>query len=303
MALNVEIWKPDILEGLYKDNAFLRHSVAADEYVIDGRIVHIPQAGTAATVSVNRTTLPATVVRRTDTDVIYTLDEFSTDPILIPDLERRELSYDKRQSLIRDNTANMMELVGSFTLFNWIRQVPNNVNRLLMSGTPAVATGSGQTGTRKTLTAADLRAAQALLDAQNIPQEGRYLLLTPEMRTQLMNDPDIKNTFYMIANYSEGQIPMYAGFKIMVRASVCRVSNGSTAVKSPAATDAADDHLAALFWHENMVEKALGNVTIFNNPNRAEYYGDVVSFLIRMGGRSRRLDNKGVGLLIAGAAV
>jgi len=40
-------------------------------------------------------------------------------------------------------------------------------------------------------------------------------------------------------------------------------------------------------------------VKVYYNAGKAEYYGDIVSGLIRMGGRRRRGDDKGVVALIA----
>ena len=36
------------------------------------------------------------------------------------------------------------------------------------------------------------------------------------------------------------------------------------------------------------MERAKGNVDIFDNQNRAEYYGDIFSMELRLGGRQRR---------------
>jgi hypothetical protein len=38
------------------------------------------------------------------------------------------------------------------------------------------------------------------------------------------------------------------------------------------------------------VERAFGEVKMFDNPGRAEYYGDVFSMILRLGGRIRRVN-------------
>ena len=87
MAIQKEIWEKSIVEGLFAPNSFLSKAFNADEYVEAGKIVHIPQAGAASKVEKNRTSLPATVKQRTDTDKTFELAAFTTDPVLIPDAD------------------------------------------------------------------------------------------------------------------------------------------------------------------------------------------------------------------------
>src|SRR3954452_16062649 len=99
MAIQVEIWQSHIEEELFKDNSFLRLSKNADEHVIGSRAVHIPQSGGSGNVVKNRASFPATIRSRTDNDVIYLIDEYTSDPVKIPHADTKELSYDKRQSV------------------------------------------------------------------------------------------------------------------------------------------------------------------------------------------------------------
>ena len=54
------------------------------------------------------------------------------------------------------------------------------------------------------------------------------------------------------------------------------------------------DCAAVLCWHKNSVENALGQVKFFEDEGNPQYYGDIYSALVRMGGRIRREDQKGV---------
>lgn len=300
MAVQVELWKPDIIEGLYKSNPFLTKAKNADSYVVGGRIVHIPQAGAPSSVVKNRSSLPATVVQRTDTDITYTLDEFTTDPTLIPYADTVELSYDKRQSVIRENTAYLNQVVADNLLYRWTINVPAG-NKILTSGAAGAATAPGATGTRKILTEADLRSARVLLDKQNMPAEGRVLLISADMLNHLMGDNNLKYAFQSVVNLPNGVIARLFGFDIMVRSSVIRQATGGTAgtVKVPEAANATTDDEAALFYQMDAVERALGEVNMFQRNDDPLYYGDVYSFLLRLGGRAVRGDNAGVGLIVA----
>lgn len=299
MAVNVEMWRPDIIESLFKANPHIRHAFDADEYVVGGSIVHIPQAGTPGNVERNRTILPAPIVKRADTDLTYVLDEYTTDPKLITDIDKKELSYDKRQSVISEEAGNLIEFVGNDLLYKWAVNVPA-ANKILSTGSTAAATAPGATGNRKIVTEADIRKAKILLDKQNVPIDGRYLCLTPDALDHLMSDNNLKYAFQQVVDLPEGTIGRLYGFNLLQRSSVIVQSDGGTSgtVKLPEAATATTDDVACLFWQQNMVERAMGTVEIFDNPRQAPYFGDLVSFLVRMGGRNRRADNKGVGLIV-----
>ncbi len=297
MAVNREMWRPDIVGSLFKSNTWMPRSFNADEYVVGGRVVHIPQAGAPSGVERNRQNLPAPIVKRTDTDITYALDEYTSDPRLITDIDKKELSYDKRQSIIMEDTGVMMQVAGDNMLYNWSKNIPTG-SKLATTGGNATGTAPGATGNRKIITEADIRKAQTLLNNQNVPTEGRVMILPADFADQLISDNNLKYAFQQTVNLKEGAIGRLYGFDLYVRSTVIVETTGAV-VKLPEAATATDDNACALFYYENHVERALGDVDIFDNPNRAEYYGDIVSFLLRLGGRNRRADNYGVGLIAA----
>lgn len=297
MAVNKEMWRPDIVEALYKSNAFLNRAFDADDMVVGGRIVHIPQAGSPSDVQRNRVNLPAPIVKRSDTDIVYVLDEYTSDPRLIVDIDKKELSYDKRASIIRDDTGRLMEVAGDNMLYNWAVNIPA-ASKVLTTGSAAAGTAPGATGNRKIITEADIRKAQLLLNNQNVAKEGRVMVLPGNFLDQLMSDNNLKYAFQQVIDLKAGQVGRLYGFDLYERSNVLVETTGGT-IKLPEAASATDDNECALFYHESCVERALGDVDVFDNPGQAEYYGDVVSFLLRLGGRNRRADNKGVGYITA----
>ncbi|MCA0234944.1 MAG: hypothetical protein LCH81_01025 [Bacteroidetes bacterium] len=302
MAVNVEMWKREIIERLKLDNRFMDFATNADDMVYGGSVVHIPQSAGPSPTIVNNSTYPLTVVQRGDTDVTYALDRFSKAPTLITDIDKAELSYDKMQSVIDEQIGSLLDDVGTWMLYRWALSLPNTTAfRTATSGT-ATRPGSapGATGNRKRAIEADIIAAKQAFDNANIPMKDRYFVLCASHYNDLLSDTNLKNYFQNVVNIKDGEIPTLHGFKFIQRNQTIRVASGGT-VKAPDAANATDDNEASVAFHKGSVEKATGTVDIFENLDRAEYQGDIVSFLIRNGGRRRRSDNFGVGLLVDAA--
>jgi len=295
-AVQKEIWAKHIEETVFADNSFLDFVFSADENVIGGRVVHIPQSGGAGNVEKNRGTLPATIRRRSDTDIVYALDEFTSDPVLITDADKKELSYDKRESVIGEDRDNLAQVVAEDFFYKWAKDLPSD-SILKTSGDAVSATAPGATGDRKAAILNDLQRAQTKLNKQNVPKKDRYAVLPSELVAQLFPADSIV-TATMMQNVSEeerkqGIIGFRHGFKILDRSSVLVYANDGT-LKAPGAESATDDDEGILCWQKNALERAKGTIEFFADEGKPEFYGDVYSMLVRAGGRRRRDDNKGV---------
>ena len=278
MAIQKEIWERAIVEGLFASNSFLSKAFNADGYVEAGKIVHIPQAGAASKVVKNRTTLPATVKQRNDTDVTFELNKFTTDPVLIDDAEKVELSYDKRESVLRQDRLALYDSVAEDFLFNWS---PESSRVIETTGEAALMTK---------------------FNKENIPQEGRYLLLDAVMYSQLLNSltENENSAFLASADAQNGIIGKLFSFNVMMRSRAALYTTAK-APKAWSASGEATDLAAALAWHDQSVCRALGQVKAFEQEKAPDYYGDLYSFLVRAGGRIMRSDNAGVMALVGAA--
>jgi hypothetical protein len=295
MALDVEIWKPWIVESLFKNNQFLNFAINADEYVLQGKVVHIPNAGAASGVSKNRTSLPATVKKRTDTDITYALDEYTSNPRLITDAEKI-LSYDKMSSAMGQDMKSISQLVAEWILYEW-RCATDAAFQVGTTGDAVAAHAPAATGNRKALKPADLETAAGKFDEWDIPDEGRYCMLDAKMYRQLTSALSVTQyrDFSAAYNAAKGIVGEWAGFKILRRSTVLYGSNAAASVpRVPGYAGAATDMAIGLCWHEDCVERAIGEVKLFQSVNDPTYYGDIYSLLINAGGRKEREDNKGV---------
>lgn len=303
MAIQKEIWMAAIVEQLFADNSFMSKAFNADEYVNNGKIVHIPNAGAASGVAKNRAELPAAVTKRVDSDVTFNLDEFTTNPILIPNADTVELSYSKRESVLRQDKQRLLDEIANEFIFCWSPTLNKNFVETSGSATPAYVDKA--TGTRKAFTKADVLELMVKMNVDGLPQEGRYLLLDAQMHAQLLESltESQANAFLACANAQQGIIGKLYGFNIMLRATVGRYTVLKGVVTAPkSAGDAGDatDVAAGLAWHESAVCRALGEVVAFEKEKDPTYYGDVYSFLVRSGGRKMRSDNKGVYAIVQG---
>jgi hypothetical protein len=301
MAIQKEIWMAAIVEGLFASNSFLGKAFNADEYVNAGKTVHIPNAGSASGVTKNRATLPATVSKRIDTDVTFLLDEYTTDPVLIPHADTVELSYDKRESILRQDKLKLQDNVALDFIFNWS---PAAGQTLETSGVAIDAYTDSATGKRNGICKADVLELMTRFNNDDIPQASRYLLLDAQMYSQLLNDltANENSAFLASADAQNGILGKLFSFNVMMRSKVARYTTAK-APKAWSASGAATDRAAALAWHEQSVCRALGEVKAFENEGDATYYGDIYSFLVRAGGRILRNDGKGVIALVQGTPV
>mgnify|MGYP000998554687 CR=1 FL=1 len=289
MAIQKEIWTSALIEQLFADNSFMSRATVLDEFVVQGRILHIPQAGAASNVERNRTSLPATIKVRKDTDLYLGLDEYTTDPIKISNAEEVELSYNKRESILRNDKAALMQTVAVNFIYDWS---PASARTTRTTGSSVTAHVG--TGTRKAFTTADVDAVAVKFNAEEMPQEGRVCLVDAYMYQQLLSSLTAAQNadFNKQADLARGVLGKYNTFEFMMRGTAAKYT-AALAPKLNTDTEATTDHAAALFWHPNSVGRALGEVDAFEDEKNPQYYGDIYSFLVRAKAAVIRDDKKG----------
>lgn len=308
MALNQEIWRKYILDNLESNNDFLGHAYRVDESnIVNGKIVHMPNAGTDPAVTKNRSSTPATAVGRTDTDVVYLLDEYTTVPIKISDVEKVELSYNKIESVLGAHVRSLREAIGDWVIFDWLtKNVNASANTAVAWGAGTYVATSGSVGSSngpnsqnaKTMTSAALKAARLKMNKMNIPKEDRYCILPSTMYDELMSEfsgSSVANIELLKStNLPEGVLTRLFGFNIIERSSVGLMTKATPTVVAPGTTEASTHAYAGFCWQKDMAEAAIGQIKMFEDLNNPLYYGDIYSALVRAGGRARWSDGKGI---------
>jgi len=295
MAVQVEIWEKDLKEELFANDKWMMHLNNRDENVLGGKVVHISQSGEASEAEKNRTVYPVDAVERGDTDITYAIGTYTTVPRHITNADTIELAYDKRRSLVRQDTRKVRQLAAEDLMFDYLSRVPA-ASVVASSGSDYAAGAPGASGVRKGMGYEDILNAMTVLDEQDVPMEERFLLLSAIDYNRLMLDSDVKDSFQAIVDKERGIIGQLHGFNLMKRSRLLNIAADNT-VKTSTAASAADDSTLSLFWQKDFLDRAMGDVKMFDNPGRADYHGDIISFLLRFGGRPNREDNKGFGLI------
>jgi hypothetical protein len=314
MAIQNEVWASVIQDVLFQtDLTFINNATRQDDY-INFRTVNLPQAGGGIGVTKNYSgALPATVEQRTDTVSQYSVDEYSTDVVVIRYAEALQVSYDKQASVVRQQANALAQVIGSNVLNTWA--LPTATGAVFTSGaTVSTWLEGSQTGTRKLPTINDLLKLKTAMDLDYVPQDNRYLTIPSSMFAALLTQDDIKNaiSFYGFAQGSNtlpgATLPMIAGFQVIQRPTVAAYATGTTAsILSLGAagtyTLGATDNLAALAFHSDFVATAFGGVQAFTGiGNDPQYIGGQSLMALAMLGATRlRTDNVGVKMLIMGS--
>lgn len=291
MAIEREVWLGHIIDNLFSDNSPITKSIDLTAFV-QGKTCHIPNAGLLPGVVQNRIEFPGTVKKRADTVSSFSLISFTTDPMLIPDNEQVQLSYDKRESVLSASKMQLQEAITDAILKQWLAEKGTDINT---SGAATPAHTPSATGNRKKLTRQDIRAAMTQMNKDNVPSGDRYLLLDAEMYDQLMEDlsETDKRMFDASANAQSGVLGNLFGFSIMMRAKVGVAATGG-AQKELSAAGAATDLATALAWHKGSVCRANGEPKAFMSEKDPQYYGDIMSFEALAAGSKYRGDKKGI---------
>lgn len=303
MAIQKEIWAADIKEQLYPEDSFVVLS-EDDSVFSDGKKVHRAVAGSVDSATRNRQTVPAVVKRRVDADAEYELDEFTTDPVLIQDIEEVEVNYQKRTSVLRQQMKQLNLDVAKWMNYHWAAETASTIIRTGGADRAALATNFGATGNRKMIRVDEFIKLAQLFDDMEVPEEGRNILVPTGMYYDLVTN-HWKDLLVLQAEgkavLAKGEMMNLFGFRVWKRSTknLLTYTNAGTPVRrTPDAANATTVNAAALAWHPDFVTRAKGDVKVFENIDDATMYGSVFSSLVRAGGRKFYPDGTGVAAIV-----
>lgn len=317
VGVTVELWQNVIVEELFPENSFIKHSVDASEYVVQGSAVYIPQSAGAGTVYENPQSFPLKVEGRADSVIGYELNLFATAPRRVANMEQYEISYDKMASIMREDLSLLNQKVYGRIMYNWVSTPAFNTlaasvlpvaKRFSVSGENGVgnADAPGATGNRKMSSIKDMQYMKVRFQQENAWVDGHmYAMLSPNMLAEIAPADSVVTATYMQSVTEEerraGVYMKIQGWKILERSSVLATSADKSVIRDPNEVRQTTDQGASLFWNDMVVERAVGSVHPFEQKGVPMYLGDIFNMEVKFGGRCRRADYKGIAILCQAA--
>jgi hypothetical protein len=292
MALNIEVWISQILEGFYPDDSFLTKVVDYSGFVENNRL-HIPSAGIDPAVLINNTTYPLAVVGREDQDHEITLDVFETENTLVRRPEAIEYSYDKLESVIGQHRATLRKCAASRAAHAYAPEM-DGVN------TPVITTTGAYANTRKRLSFEDILTLKERFDDAEIPLSDRYMILHPKHVSDLLLE-DVK-LFKNLTDVVDGEPFRFAGFGFYSFSQMPMYRmDGTTLKKVPySAVKEATDVFASVAFYAKEVMKADGDIYMYSNVDDPLERATIVGFDKRFVALPMR--GKGTGAIVSATA-
>lgn len=307
MGIQKEIWISDIQEQLYANNDFIKFSVSHDGFV-ENKTVHVPQAGTIPSVQKDRAILPITIDQRTDTDRTYNLSKYDAGAILIEDIEKIQVNYDKRMSVMRQYLNAINDRLGLEFLYQMLGTGLTTAGGQIVLSSGSAASGltpPGGTGNRLQVTLNDIKACAAKLGGDDVPGMNRYMVMPSVVYWDFVeaNKAYLLNMDYNKSLSNEdiatGVVGKVYGFKIIERSYTAVYADAATPTKKAVgAATAATDCWACVAWQQDMVARAKGAVTFYEDVANPVYQGDVYSAAVLFAATTLRTDGKGIVTLV-----
>lgn len=271
-GLNKQIWINQIMENFYEGGGHLLRSKDMTEFV-EFNTINLAAAGVSPEVLINNTTYPIAVEEREDTPLAIPLASFDTVNTVVRDAESVELSYNKMESVISGHRNALQEKTAEYGTHGWAPQTDD-------SFTPVFGTTGAESAyeaSRKAITLKDIAKAQLKLDLLKVPKKGRVLVLNPVHQADLM----LADTalFKAFTNLKAGEVLPLFGFDIYVSNMTAKYNKNTGAkVAFGAAAASSTDSASSLFYYEQEVMKADGEIGMFDRLRDPEVRGDIVGF-------------------------
>lgn len=227
---------------------------------LNGKTIHVPNAGHPATITRNPTTFPRSVSSRTDVDLSYDIPLYTIDPIRIGRAEEVELSYNKRESVAAEARMALSERVAIDIIDTWAKAAKSNITA--KKGEDAKVW---------------IKAVAKNFDDNKVPAEGRYIMLSTKAYYEFLDTLSSNEAFAFTqcADPANGIVGKYFGFEFVKEFLL------------PTGYE-------LLAWHKQSVSVAKSEPELFEDEGSATMYGNVISGQVRAGAAIIRHDGKGV---------
>lgn len=267
--LTKEIWLPDIMEKFFPSTSFLSEASNMDQFV-ENDTINLAEAGVDPNVLINNNVYPVPFAERVDVPLALVLDVYDTEGTVLRNAEAIELSYDKRQSVIK---GHKNALLHKFAM----RAAHAYAPTLDAPDHPVLATtGQAAPGSRRPLTFEDIIDLKTRYDNIDAPED-RVLVLNPQHENDL-----IKEDLALMKAIYAGSIQKLFSFKLYIY-SRTPIFNRATGVKCAfgAVPVPATDTISSVSFCGSEVMRCQGTFDMFDRLKDPEQKGDIINFQMR----------------------
>jgi len=296
MASNlIQMWSAEVQKQLFETEDFTRYSQNFASMEASSKFT-IPSSGSilASTDDLSR---PLTPGQRTDTAVELEMLPLIVNPFFVNLEDAWELSFDKRAS-ITEGMANSLNDLGKQKVYWGWMNTSKFANSIKTTGLTGSTLATGATGTRKKITYDDILNATLKLDLQNVPHDGRVMVVPPALYKEIKAlsqfvASDVLSTELL----SRGVVGMIDGISV-VRANVNQVlvdavASGSTSVSADFGVTGTTYSFFIPVYHPSMVARVIGRSQVWVDTASAIYTSDVISATQAIAGGLTRYDKSG----------
>ncbi|WP_286913146.1 hypothetical protein [Flavobacterium sp. UBA4197] len=261
MSLQKEVWTGDLQENPVPDTSFVFASVDKSEYV-ENNTLHLAEAGIEPDVHEDyfegsEDDLPLQTITDIPNEVV--LKTYSTSRTRHRELQEIELSYPKRQSVIKRHKTSLAKNIGVRAAYSWSPATNNAYNKITNLDTSASVIDA----------IIDLEAFYADLDLT----ENLNICLTAEHMARIKKEN--KTLYKEILQTKE----IY-GFKLW-RYSKNPLYTSAGAKKPYGSVKEAGDKKASFTWCSDEVFRCFGDTKMYATLGAASSQADEISFAQR----------------------
>lgn len=284
MAIEKQIWIDAIKEGFVPDTSFLGESVDMSEFVEYDKI-NLAEAGVDPVVLVDNTSYPVATAERPDGALELPLHTFDTENTVVRNIEKKELAYNKVDSVVRSHKTALLKKESAFAAHNWCPQKNSEFTPVL------VASGAVNSFGVKALSFADILSMIAKYRLLDVDPTELVFVCNPIHHADLQSE-DMKlykevlaaGTLWGVKFKSFSKTPMF---------------DSTTGQKKAFGAAAAEtDAPSSLIYHRGEVMRATGTTDAFVTLADPGARGDILGYQQRFTALSIR--NKYIGAFYSG---
>jgi hypothetical protein len=281
MAIAKELWTSLIMEGMIPDTSFLSRSQNFDEFVEYNKL-HLAEAGVDPNVLIDNNTFPVPVTPRTDVPIELPLHTFDTENTVVRNIEEKESSYGKMESVVRSHRNSLLKKTSLFAAQNWCPSQNGTLTPVMSSGGTTNASGL------KRVSFEDFLNMEAKFRALDVDMSTLVAVLNAVHLADLRaEDLKLYKEVIQTGKLFSFSLFSFSGLPYFNTATGTKKAFGS----APGATDTQ----ASIFYSDREVFRATGTTEVFAKYKDPEQRGDVVGFQQRFSAYSIR--NKYIGAI------